>query len=474
MQACWIYPWTLLVTKWVDGEASRALLSPLSVVGLILLGAFSTRLIIRYLGTTRPGQVSLVLLGLLVVLLAVRLDQFPGGDAVAWLGALALAVADLLGRPTAPAVALGLGLVLWWRGVQLGSDSPSFPDVEAAFRWNVGALIGFAVVLGIGTRPSQQPAIEAQATPFVVGSFFVSLLTLALARLESLRSRSRSLALNTQWLGVLVAVTGLLILGALAIAQVLSFDLLVLATRPVFDLIGRILLVLLYILIIPLAYVIELILYWLISLFVGNGDLPPPQPLGAGDIDSFLQRLFSQVLPPEVLIVLKALGAVLILAAALLLVARALARWRPRTSETDATQEERDSVWDTRRLREALLAWLRQLFRRRLPTRAVVPPAPIIEMPVALTALTNVRELYRHLLALGHAAGSPRHVAATPFEHLPALSGTLEPVDDLEQLTAAYVQVRYAEAEPPVAEIDALRVRLERVHPHTPPAEELD
>jgi hypothetical protein len=86
-------------------------------------------------------------------------------------------------------------------------------------------------------------------------------------------------------------------------------------------------------------------------------------------------------------------------------------------------------------------------------------------MPVPATALSNVRELYRHLLALGHAAGSPRPVADTPYEHLPALSTSLEPVDDLEQLTTAYVHVRYAETEPPTAEVNELRLRLERVHP---------
>jgi hypothetical protein len=461
----------LLVARWIDGDASRVLLSPLSVLGLILLGTFATRVVIRFLGIRRPGQVTLMVLGLLAVLLAVRVDQFPNGGAVAWLGTLAGTVADL--HPTGATVAFGLGLVLWWRGVQLGSDSPSFPDVEAAFRWNVGALIGFALVLAVGTRPSLQPAIEAQATPFVIGSFFVSLLTLSLARLESLRSRTRSLALNSQWLGVLVAVTGLLVLGALAIAQVLSFDLLVLATRPVFDLIGRILLVLLYIIVIPLAYLIEFLVYWLMSLFTDNSDRQPPQPLAASDIDSFLQRLLAQALPPDVIVVLKALGAILILALALSLVARALARWRPRTTEADATQEERDSVWDAARLRRAFFAWLRRLLRRRSPTLASVPPAPVVHVPVSLTALSSVRDLYRHLLALGHAAGSPRPVAATPYEHLPALSGALEPVDDLEQLTAAYVLVRYAESEPPAAEIDALRLRLERVHPNTPPAEEL-
>src|SRR4029453_9057002 len=106
--------------------------------------------------------------------------------------------------------------------------------------------IGFTVLLAVAVRPNQQAAIEARATPFVVGAFFVSLLTLALARLDSLRTRSRALGLNTQWLGVLIAVAGLLVLGSLALAQVLSFDLLLVATRPLFDLLGQVLLLLLY------------------------------------------------------------------------------------------------------------------------------------------------------------------------------------------------------------------------------------
>ena len=48
------------------------------------------------------------------------------------------------------------------------------------------------------SRPGCGPAVEAETTPYVVGFFFVSLLTLALGRLESLRTRTRSPTLNTQ------------------------------------------------------------------------------------------------------------------------------------------------------------------------------------------------------------------------------------------------------------------------------------
>jgi len=261
MQVCWIYPWSLLLVRWIQGDPERPLLSGLSMLVLLLLGAFATRLVIRALGVRRVGQLTLVGSGLACAVAAVWLNQYPDQGLGEALGALAQAVVVLLGRPTTSAVALALALILWWRGAQLGSYTPSLPEVDAAFRWNIGALVAFAVVLAIGTRPSQQPLLEAQATPFVVGSFFVSLLTLALARLESLRSSTRALALNTQWLGVLIAVAGLLVLTALAVAQVFSFDLLLVATRPIFDLLGRILLVLLYIVIIPLAYIVEWLAY---------------------------------------------------------------------------------------------------------------------------------------------------------------------------------------------------------------------
>src|SRR5262249_35114016 len=194
-----------------------------------------------------------------------------------------------------PAIALFVALLLWRRGAQLASDTPTFLDVEAAFRWSIGALVCFAVAVALAIRPSQQPAIEARATPFVVGSFFVALLTVALARLESLRTRTQALALNTQWLGVLIAVAGLLVLASLAVAQVLSFDLLLVATRPLFDLLGRVVLILLYAIVIPLAYVIQLLVYWLMQLLGPDSNAQPPEPPRPSDLEGFLQRLFDQL-----------------------------------------------------------------------------------------------------------------------------------------------------------------------------------
>jgi hypothetical protein len=116
-----------------------------------------------------------------------------------------------------------------------------------------------------------------------------------------------------------------------------------------------------------------------------------------------------------------------------------------------------------------LIAWLRALFRRGGPVLAdVSAQAAVSARGSAMPALASVRELYRQLLGLGETAGARRLPITTPLEHLPALQRRLEPEADIARLTAAYVEVRYAEQEASAAEIANLRAELERVHQRAP------
>jgi hypothetical protein len=466
MDLCWVVPWAVLIGLWTDPSQPRALLSPPSVYALVLLGALTTQTLGRRAVHNRGARSGLVGVGVLAVLVAVRFDQYPGASGLEWLGSLAGALAVVIGQPSGPALALALGLFVWWRGVRLGSQMASFADVESGFRWGIGLLVSFALVLAVSTRPALLPTIEAQTTPFVVGFFFVSLLTLALGRLESLRSRTRALALNTQWLGVLIFVAGAVVLVALVIGQLLSFDLLMVATRPLFDLLGQVLLLALYVVVIPLAYLVEWLVYLLLSLLPAWTNQQPPQLLQPADVDNRLQRLLAQEIPPELLMVLKAAGAALLLGVALLAVARATSRWRRPSSDADASAEERDSLWEAGRLRRAVLGLLRRLFRRG-PAGAggSVGPANAVLEGAALAQPSSIRELYRQLLRLGESVGAPRGAATTPLEHLPSLQNSLEPAGDAAQLTHAYLAVRYAELEPSLAETEAVRDQLARLHP---------
>ena len=179
-----------------------------------------------------------------------------------------------------------------------------------------------------------------------------------------------------------------------------------------------------------------------------------------------LQRLFAQYLPPEVVGTLKAVGAAALVLVALLIVARAISRWRPSSVEAEATNEERDFVFDAERAWKLLLAWLRRLLGGGAPPRALdtAAAAPATSATDA-GQLSAVRALYRHLLRLGEAAGARRAVATTPLEHLASLERSLEPAGELAQITDAYLRARYAEFEASETETVALRDDLGRIRP---------
>jgi hypothetical protein len=468
MDVCWVVPWSVLIGMWTDVARPRPLLSTPSVFLLVLLGALTTQTLGRRAVHSRAARSGLIGLGLVAVLVAVRVDQYPGAGGLDWLGRTAGALAVVIGDASGPALAFALGLFLWWRGVRIGSQMPSFYDVDSAFRWGIGLLVSFALIMALSTRPGLLPTIEAQTTPFVVGFFFVSLLTLALGRLESLRTRTRALAVNTQWLGLLVLVAGLVVLVALVIGQLVSFDLLIVATRPLFDLLGQLLLLAIYLVVIPLAYIVEWLVYLLLSLLPADAGRQPPQLLQPGEVDSRLQRLLAQPFPPELVVALKAAGATLLLVAALLFVARAMLRWRRPSTDADATAEERDSLWEPGRLRRALLALWRRLFGRRALAEAQPPEVASTVLDGSVTGgVSSIRELYRQLLRLGDTAGAPRAAGTTPFEHVPSLQAALEPADDAADLTQAYVRVRYAEQDPSASEAEAVREQFARLRPRS-------
>ena len=156
---------------------------------------------------------------------------------------------------------------------------------------------------------------------------------------------------------------------------------------------------------IPLAYIVEWIIYFILSLVNADPSRQPPQPYQPGEVDNLLQRLLAQSVPPEVLATLKALGAALLLSMALLVIARAAARWRSSSADAEDAGEERDSLWEPDRFKRALLAWLRALFRRRLAVQADH------SNQVATSAARAGRDGGRASIADHHAARAPAVVA---------------------------------------------------------------
>jgi hypothetical protein len=472
MDMCWLYVWAVLLGRLGDPRQFRPLLSPVSILGLILLAAFSTQYLGRRALASNTMRWALLAGGAIAILVVLRIDQYPGTGGLDWLGQLASAVAVAIGSLTSPVLAFALGWFAWRRGINLGRQTSSSIEVESAFRWGIGMLVLFGVVQLITSRPALE-SVQSETTLYVVGFFFVSLLTLALGRLESLTTRTRSIGINSQWLSVLVVISAGVVLVALLLGQLLSFDLLIVATRPIFDVLGQVIVLLLYIIVIPIAWVLEWIFYFIFSLLQPAANQPRPRPPEPSDVDNMLQRLFSQGMPPEVLGALKAGGALLVMAVAVYLLHRAFQRWRPTGAEAEAAEEERETVFAARRLREVLLAWLRRLFRRGDRGAA---PSVVGDSEAAgeadTSAAGSVRELYRELLRRGETAGIARPPSTTPLEHRVALDAALAPPRVVDEVTAAYVEVRYAERGVADEEVERLGTELAQVHTRAAAQEE--
>ncbi|GEM_PF-2740589 len=131
-------------------------------------------------------------------------------------------------------------------------------------------------------------------------------------------------------------------------------------------------------------------------------------------------------------------------------------RFRGMLAEGPA-DEERTSLWSWRLFWQQLRAAVAGM-RLSLPSPGSVHPARGSAVD-ARPALHSVRQLYAAVLAWCAQHERPRHLAQTPFEFAHTLREETAP-DLADDLTAAYVRVRYGQSEPPDA--PALIARWER------------
>lgn len=466
MQTCWLYPWALLFGLWVRPGEGAPLLSAGWIVLLLAGGHLAARALTLRRWPLARARAALVALGLVAVVLAVRghyLGRFAATDP-AWLDALARALATALPRPNAASLAAALGLLLWWRGLAQAQSSVTFERVERGFIFGLLALVGVALVaLAVGAVAYDW--LQRSAAVYFVGFFFVSLVTLALARLGEVRAQARSagkaLDVNPQWLAVLFGITTAILLLVVALAGLLSFDLIAAVLGPLLGPVGS----LAWLLFEAAALLVGLLLtplYYLI-LWLRRGAVPTPYE--APD-NSFLEQLQKEgtraVLAPEVLAVAKWVTALLLALLVVMLLARAVAR-RPEWRREEGVEEERESIWAWQALGATLLAWLRAL-RQRLfgaPARSTARPhsAAASASPFALT----IRQVYWQLLQLGARRGVQRARHVTPYEHLQALRRRLGPEEDLAAITEAYVGARYGPVAPTADATEAVRARWQRL-----------
>lgn len=449
LRLSWLWPWLLLLQRWLLPPEARPLL-PLWIVALLLLGgALATHLL--PVDPKRPRRARLLAAGIGLAALALTLwlrwerDAYALWD-IRWIAQLGAQLTHWADGFSAPFLTLLLAAFLWLRGMR-DNPAPSHDDVWRTF---VAGFIALALLLLAGRiDPAGPPDSIARWIMlfFAAGMAALALAGLRLAR--NVRQQDAPLLANRYWLaGILVTILVLLGLGI-----VLGFIITPEGMAQVFGwtrIVGSWILSAVGYLAYAVAYVLFLFLTPLIEWLAGRMGEPKPLEMG-GAVQQFEDTLQGRTpleIPPAVDESLRWLGLAGVLA--VIAVVFGLALYMLRRREEEELDETREIILTAELLRGQAADLWRRLRDRLFHDRAGEDPFLSLEGEEPLRRA--VREAYRHFLAAMALASRPRHPRQTPAAYAQdvssALPGAATPV---AELTDRYVAARYGASAPDAA-----------------------
>jgi hypothetical protein len=443
METCWVYAVIVLLTASME--------KPQPLTPLPFFAAYWLALIVgRALPASRRRwvilQIASIAIAVVAVLVVARAELYPRLDwyDLTWLPRL---VPALLSSPRGLAIEhiVSLGVVyVFVRGLGLAQRPLTLWFIGLQFR--IGIVIFFFFLLAVGSLQTfdlYHNAYDPSSWIFVY--FFLSLLAIALARIEETETEIRY---GPRWAVTLLAAVALTLFIGLGVLQVLTLDtagaLMILLT-PLWWLFAAAVMLLA----IPAGMLAEWLVNLLQPLFANVGrildDLSKIVPYNQQDAQqlqdsvaalTFLEPLLKTLL---VLIVAFILGS---------LIARALNRRMKKIEDETYAREAIGADGDAaKRARGAAKGQVRS-------------------RPRALTA-DSIRRIYAALVARAAAAGLPRRAAETPYEFLPRLQQQWQDqASDLRAITEAYVEAHYAERDAAPEQVNFVRAawrRIERI-----------
>jgi len=461
----WLTALSLGLGAWLDPGRTGPVVPPLVLVVVAAVATIGTGRVLRR--PTLPARLAVAIVGLLIGLAVGASVAASSSSATTWADFWRIWMATSFGFRV---IAAGLVAVLaWWRGIVTARSSLNLDDVMGASRNATLVLVVVFLLNALAGATNAVPVAPLVATTLVV--LFASLVGIPLARVRDVATSERNaeqdaLGVNRYWLGTLLGAVAVLLVVAIFLAVVLTFDrldkVLALLGAPL----GAILNVVFYVVVVPVAYLLQL----LFDLFQGLLRPGKPLPRSTALNGGWLQNLHQQAggaggASPTLVFVVEIVGALLIGGIVVLLLTRAARRYAD-ALEADEVVEERDFVLSWGDLRTVIRDWLRRLWGRRKVR--LVRRASANE-PVATPAFSRAadpRALYRELLRLGARLGKARAPSETPREYqqdLVKLAPLSEGEAEIEALTEVYAAARYASAPPEDARVEAARVALERL-----------
>ncbi len=438
-----VQPLSLLVallTFLFTGRLHSVALNPIFLLALTLF-LLAWAMLVEYFVHTRNVQHN------------TRLNLVTLCYSLSWLIALAatayLWLPALLIGTISPLLFISVALVtwLWRRAISYARGGFDYSSLATTFKTGFGILLFIlllSLITPLGTRFLPELALF---TPLF---FLFGLLSLSLARLVAIRREHRASDAQSDpvrpWLIALLALTAavsVLIILIETIFSFSSFEFLLSALAPVWNILNTIIDWLLYFLILIIVYPLFALLQFLIHLSGGNG-LSNSQPLISPTRPPHFQTVtHTNDLPTPVLAVSHWLLLVVFFALVLLILWRAMARLRS-VYANELVDETRESL-DARAL-------LQQRFRDWWNRRRNQRPSPDLEPLDPTSARAQYRRFLQQIAMLDSNKAKRPH--ETPEEYELRLCTFLEQAPQpheqkgqaiflIHELTRAYTQERY-------------------------------
>jgi len=448
MRVAWIWPWQLVLGAWLAPSYSEPILPLWSIFALLLGGRAAAQIALQRTETTRQARMWMAVLGP-VVLLALLWWQYGRPLApwdLAWVQA-ATGSRELWAREVPPAViAFAAAAALWLRGVMDAGRMADHAGIVSGF---VTGSVAFALLLLGG--PLTGSALPDGTQLWMVIFVLAAMAALAVASIErSLYAGSvdapQRLRINRYWLasvGLVMAGIVLLglLLGALVAPDAVAGALAVLT--PVVDLLGQMLLAVIYAVVYIMFLLLSPLIEWLRSLLA---NLQPPESLIEPQPFQPLSPLVMDQatgVPADAVEPLRWVTTLAVLLAVAVILALALRFMRVRDEE--AADETRESILS----RSLLRAQWQALMDRLRRGGAEEAGARFVALDGEEAARRRIRGLYQRFLAAMIDRDQPRSPGATPEAYRAAVApATPEQAAALDTLTATYVAVRYGSSTP--------------------------
>ena len=450
MESLIVYPWMLWLSKWPATGWEQPPLSFWGVLAIGLLAESGARL-----GKVEKPDNKLALvfpLLLVAVLLVVRVDNdggVPLWNVGGWLSYASDNIRLIL-------IATGAGIFMMWRGISAAQSIYTSEDINRKFLIGLAVLVGLITLWGMLAKSDTIPNLGVSVGLFAAAYFFIGLLSMALINLQTVREEiveheGVSTLLDRRWLSLLLGMSIVIVVAAIGLTSLFSFDLASALMEPLRFIAKWLLMGFIYAVLLPLGIVVGTVIFavhWVISFIFGT---PPPQKISPPNVKQLKEAAEGNTtgaISPELIAVVKWTLLAIVAGIVIYLLAKAFYR-RLRTRSKDDIDEFGESLFSWQTLKAdmgTLINALLSRFRKKKATEAEAMQVPLsAQQSAEADRMFTIREIYQGLMWQGRAAGMPRNAQDTPYEYEKRLSQRYEGAPEISDITKEYVEHRYGE-----------------------------